>query len=344
MAGYKRFGIDQGNIDLERRLRTIEQSIKLKADANAATDVSSQSRLVPLAVENVSITGGTQSWRLEWNSVTAPDLKQYIIQVSETSTFEAFENYDVDNPYFEYTVQPGVTDVVNYARVRAVTNLGYEGPWSSIFDIASGKLVSSDFEQGATTGFVQWSQTSFDADLMSNTVGQNPYGWPPGEPPQISGIPEPTTTTGITCGPVYYTAVDGGVIFPYVTFDFSYQTRFAYPKSSGTSDTTNALMNRLRMVLYRRPTGGADSTVGSADTQFLVSLPQSPAWDWRSDHETWRYIDVMRTRFFFPLLPDTPGIGDWEYRVGISVLASEATCGIYVKPTTLKVVLFEFRR
>jgi hypothetical protein len=349
MAGYKRFGVDQGNIDLEKRLRTIEQAIKLKADANAASDVSSQSRIVPLQVNNVVITGGTQSWRLEWSSVTAPDLKQYIVQVSETSTFNEFTDYDVDTPYFEYTVQPGITDVVNYARVRAVTNIGYEGPWSRAYDIASGLLVSIDFEQGATTGFVHWTQTSFPIEVLgSGSTGQNPYTYdssPPGWGPPLSGDP-PSVGGSDIYGPIHYTAVDGGVVFPYIALDCKYASSFNHVKVSQTSSAGRNFAT-LTVKLYRRPTGGEDEVVNWADTDFYITTPQSPGWQWNLAHLRWALIDTARTRFFFPGLPDLPGQGAWEYRIGISCSSGSAGGGgggILVEPLKLQLVLFEFRR
>jgi len=344
MAGYKRFGIDQGNIDLERRLRTIEQNIKTKADANADTDVSSQSRLVPLQVENISITGGTQCWRLEWDSVTAPDLKQYIVQVSESAAFNEYTDYDVDTPYFEYTVQPGVTDVVNYVRVRAVTNLGYEGPWSGKYDIESGLLTTEDFEQGSTTGFVQWSQTSFDDHLMATKLtdlGSNIYSGGNAVAKAWYGVTgdQPSTVTTDTYGPVYYTAVDGGIVFPYVAFDCKYMSIYRHI----THDSTTERRATLQFSLLRRPTGGADTEVTASNQDFLSSLPISPSWGWYGLHKRYWNVDTIQTRFFFPLNPDVPGQGDWEYRFKFTASAYTPSA-IYIEPLTLKVVLFEFRR
>ena len=342
----KRLGMAQGGLELEQRLRRIEQEIEKKADANINVGVTSKSRLIPLQIKGLAIEGGVQSWRLSWQPNYASDLSKYEVHISDTITFNTFTVYDVTTNYFQYTVEPDPLEDVplpNYVRVRAVTLVGFPGAFSDTFDVTTGLLVTADFEQGAVTGLVEWSMTSGFDQLTAGTAGKDPWGEssiPPGDPFPAANPNSEAPSQSL--GPAIVSAHSLGVIVPYLTMEVELQSMSNY-------NTTNT--NKLNIVVKRRLSGEADTELSNMTLDYFTYMPASRYWWSRGvglpypyRYQFYSYADPLVTvPIHIPLLPDQPGEGTWEYRVDLSV-SSDANDWILIWPQWVKIAFIEFRR
>jgi hypothetical protein len=338
----KRLGMAQGGMELEQRLRRIEQEIEKKADANINTGVSSRSRLIPIQITGLDIVGGIQAWRISWDPVYASDLAKYEVHISDTITFNTFTVYDVTTNYFEYTQEPDPLEDVplpNYVRVRAVTLVGYSGLFSRTLDVTTGKLTTADFTAGAVTQYVEWEQTAGLYQLEHGDGLTDPYT--DVASPWNGQVNPYTTQQDQLLGPITISTHSEGIVMPYLSMELELQS-FTW--------LGNASPNNLLVEVRRRVSGGADTTISSMYYDYFYSIPWSKYYlnrDWGGAPYNYRYKSTMTCPLEVPLIPDQPGEGIQEYRIYMKVtstLAATVKMYLLVWPKWIKFRLLEFRR
>ena len=337
----KRLGMAQGGMELEQRLRRIEQEIEKKADANVNVGVSSRSRLIPIQIQNLDIVGGIQAWRLSWSPINASDLAKYEVHISDTITFNTFTVYDVTTNYFDYTLEPDPLEDVplpNYVRVRAVTLVGFPGPFSSTLDVTTGLLTTSNFEAGAVTQYVEWEQTTDLWQLQAGDGLVDPYN--DVESPWNGQLNPETVADEQELGPISISTHSGGVVMPYLSMQFELQ-------SASAGKVTDE--NNLQIIVKRRKTGEADTEISNMFFDYFFSVPYSRYFTETVDGgiAIFRYKMNLTCPLQVPLIPDQPGEGIHEYRIFMKV--TSGTDALYktwlmVWPTWVKFRLLEFMR
>lgn len=337
----KRLGMAQGGMELEQRLRRIEQEIEKKADANINTGVSSKSRLIPIQIEGLAIIGGVQCWRLSWDPIYASDLAKYEVHVSDTITFNTFTIYDVTTNYFEYTLEPDPLDdvpVPNYVRVRAVTLVGFPGLFSRTFNVTTGLLTTEDFAAGAVTQYVEWEQTTGLYQLQAGNGMVDPYTT--AGSPWFGQSNPATVAVEQELGPITISANSEGIVMPYLSMELELQS------DCWTGDHS---VNNLNVVVKRRRSGGEDITLSDMYFDYFYSVPFSRNYTKAGGAfpTMYRYKCNLTCPLLVPLVPDQPGEGIIEYRIYMKVNSTNTAfypTWLMVWPTWVKFRLLEFRR
>jgi len=153
----KRLGLEvEGDLELELRLRRIEESLDGKIDANQDAAVTGRGKGGVPQVTGLRVTGQTPgSVTIAWNPVAIPDLRRYELNFATNlgystnlkSAIEATTQYTFNTA----SATGGGGGATWYARVRAVNSSGVKGTWSVTLNLTTGQAQSEDIGDGQVT-------------------------------------------------------------------------------------------------------------------------------------------------------------------------------------------------
>lgn len=346
----QRFGIEHMDLDLELRLRRIEQALEQKLDANPRADPWGAINLPVPRVTGLALGEVVNGWAVEWTPLDIPDLRKYEIRVSTTIDFAIFTEYSTRTNRLTFT--DDTSTEAKYIKVRAASLSKRRSIWSSILDTSTGGLVNTgDIEIGAISQF-----TELDIPFVDG-VTKHLYDGTAGATEGVSGDKTPTATEDLY-GPITITASEGGTVVPFVYCNVEYQSIWYRQPRHGPPgywywSTTNPLPfiepeNKAIISVLRRPLGGvdADDTVVEEVTMDWYLTVPSPHWYVATPSSYWEEIircyDTMTGSINVPFLPERPGAGTWEYRVKIEVV-SDTDAFLYFYPLQLRMRLLEYK-
>jgi hypothetical protein len=354
----QRFGIEHMDLDLELRLRRIEQALEQKLDANPRADVWGAINLPIPRVTGLALGEVVNGWAVEWTPLDIPDLRKYEIRVSTDLNFSTFTEYQTRTNRLTFTDEDSPD--AKYIKVRASSLSKRRSIWSSILDTSTGGLVNtSDIEVGAISQFIEFSQETGFSHIFSGSAGVIAPG----------GDPVPNATHE-TYGPITISASSGSTVVPFVYCNVEYMSIWQRNQSGGympgygywywydLNDPANAgelnewhgPENKAVISILRRPVGGADVVVEQVELDWYFTMPSTIGEhaDVSAYWKAWiRGVNTLTGSINIPFLPERPGVGTWEYRVKLEVVTSEPdpwnTSFLYFFPLILKMRLFEYK-
>jgi len=356
-----RFGIESNSIDLEQRLRGIENALDRKKDANPRGNAFSSWAAGTPQVTGISVNEAMNAWRIEWTPTEITGLQKYEVQVSSDPRFSAATSSYTR--YTWYTKTDNTSTGTRYARVRALSTSQGTGPWSATIDTTTGLVTTDDITSNAVQQFIEWSET--DASSFKHIYAGNA-----GIPHGVLGDPTPAATTE-TYGPVTITTSENGIVVPYTIFQMAYQCvymsaaafDFGFDAGSGPNLAWYP-SNELKIEVLRQESGAPAPVV--IDTMIFDWFNAITPGNLRLNHSvadtprswpagTTRGYTTMDGQLDSQLLPDQPGAGTFSYSIRATVTSEDGVeqegygddyngkAFLYFRPYYVKIRLFEYK-
>jgi len=354
-----RYGIESSsNLDLEQRLRGIENALDRKKDANPrAADFASWAAGTP-QVTGVQVNEAMNAWRVEWTPTEISGLQKYEVQLSSDPRFSAATSSYTKYTWFTKT--DNTSTGTRYVRIRALSTSQGTGPWSATVDTTTGLVTTSDITSNAIHQFVEWSET--DASSFKHI-----YDGDAGIVHAVNGDPTPADTTE-TYGPVTITTSEDGIVVPYCIFQMAYQSIYLASTYINFGKTDAGGYNlawdpvcQLTVEILRQESGAPSPVVLDTmtfDWKYGVT-PGNLRENWdiaqNKDVDVVRGYTTMDGQLDTQMLPDQPGAGTFSYSIRATVDGTSnydpdypgdwrfgGTSFIYFRPYYVKLRLFEY--
>lgn len=264
----------------------------------ATTLAQSGASLPPPSIRAIQNLGTVT---VEWGAAPVSDLLYYEVQFSTSNGFT--------NPITKktrelfYTLEEGDPGVTYYARVRTVSQGFGTSAWSPTVNTATGLATSANLDFGAASEIVTMVQSSaftpamFDAGAAGRGASETVV-----YPNDFQIVPIESK---------------GGVILPFVGFEFEYEVSW---------DTSSDPAGIPRMT-----------------AQFLVDgLASGPPAiiDWPSADSTLSGVTTV------PGLgtPTQPIVGEYEFSLELTVTSGTSNSWLDITPRRIEINLVELRR
>lgn len=154
----KRFGLEvQGDLELELRLRRIEQRIdELSGSSDFGTSNQTQRVTTIPLVTGLRITGSTPgATTVAWNQVRISNLRRYELEIAEDLAFSVNkQSFNVAGTEFQFSTLSstgGAGGTTIFARVRARATNGDVGAFSVVLNTATGQAQTADIADASVT-------------------------------------------------------------------------------------------------------------------------------------------------------------------------------------------------
>lgn len=154
-------------IELERRVRELEDRIDLKAPARPSDPTGTTLRSTPFPSPPSSIAKATNVGTItfSWEPSPSPNISRYVIEIADNTSFVGAFTAPTSNLSYTYTQgDPGTT---YYARVKAVNQNEASSDWTATLNTQTGTATFSNLSSGAANSITVNTQTSgFDPAIM----------------------------------------------------------------------------------------------------------------------------------------------------------------------------------